>query len=97
MSDTLYRIESWRGADSLPRVGAFTVYEAVVVPVEIDYEAAKTCQTCEGSGICAEEHDHGMAETLSCLDCRGTGEWCNDWAVQYVLSQALRIGGPYAE
>jgi hypothetical protein len=40
MSDTLYRIESYKSANSLPRVGAFTVHEAVVVPVEIDYEAA---------------------------------------------------------
>ena len=48
----LYEIESFKRADSLPRVGAFTVYEAVVVPVTeklstraeweatIDHEAA---------------------------------------------------------
>ena len=32
--DTLYQIESFKSADSLPREGAFTVYEAVLVPVE---------------------------------------------------------------
>lgn len=61
--------------------------------VEIDYEAAKTCESCKGSGIMPELHDFGVTEQLSCPDCRGTGQWINDEAVEWVLSQALGIEG----
>jgi hypothetical protein len=64
-----------------------------VLPVEIDHEAAKRCETCKGTGDAFEEHEFGARELVACLDCRGTGEWCNDHAVRYVLGQALGIGG----
>ena len=71
--------------------GASTAWHKTT-PVEIDYEAAKTCESCEGSGVMLEPHDFGVVEQLSCSDCRG-GQWINDEAVKWVLSQALGIEG----
>lgn len=33
-TENLYYVESWERADSLPDFGAFTVYEAVLVPLD---------------------------------------------------------------
>ena len=96
LSVELFRIDYNRDASEGAWVRAHTESLAtlgVLVPVEIDYEAAKTCEPCKGSGVMLEPHELGMNEKLSCPDCRGTGQWINDEAVRYVLRQALGIGG----
>ena len=98
MSDQLYReADVWFGPAEVDIKAAAMVAQLQewgwVVPIEVDYEAAKTCESCEGSGVMPEPHGLGMVEQLSCPDCRGTGQWINDEAVRYVLSQALGIGG----
>ena len=102
MTDQLYRINPTKTMHVTgPEPGVDTQYvmleeivaAGVLVPVEIDYEAAKTCQWCEGSGVILEPHDFGMVEQLSCSECRGTGQWINDEAVKWVLSEALGIEG----
>ena len=107
MSDTLYRINPewltyYRRTDQemIAEINdEFGVHgEGInsmvpLVPAKIDYEAAKTCESCRGTGIAPEAHGFGMTEKLSCPDCRGTGQWINDEAVEWVLSQALGLEG----
>ena len=58
----------------------------------IDYEAAKQCPTCRGSGVVPEDHHfQGLVEMLGCPDCRGTGEWLNDEAVHILVDAALGV------
>jgi len=63
-----------------------------VVERSIDYEAAKKCPSCEGSGKVPEDHQPGLTEWLGCRDCGASGEFLNDAGVRAVLRQAGVIG-----
>ncbi len=93
---------SWDLADEehdpdcpLPDIGRAFADERLKTEAEwldgADWEAAKRCDACKGTGLVPEQHDWAT-EMLSCQECRGTGEWINDWGVDYVLRQAFGIG-----
>lgn len=46
------------------------------------------CETCDGSGIHIEFHEHGATEALGCQDCRGRG-WVDLLGVEAELDHPL--------